>query len=136
MCPRMLTLTSLPAPKPMASPTRFATELARDMRFSSGGNLRPSATTPIVNRFPQLSRRAMYGHTFFMLKRISRMRMTCAPPGNTRCQRNPAGIAAHQFDQHHAMMCLGGGVQLVDTIGSGMHGGVESKRDLGGGKIV
>jgi len=38
--------------------------------------------------------------------------------GNARVQRDPACIAAHDFDHHHAVMRFGGGVNLVDRVGA------------------
>ena len=71
---------------------------------------------------------------FCTVKGISGIRMTWAPPGNALVQRDPAGVAAHDFDHHHAVMRLGRGVNLV--VGSRGDGGVEAEGDVGGRQIV
>ena len=49
---------------------------------------------------------------------------------------DPAGVAAHNFDEHDAMMTFGGGVKTVDGLGSDDQGGVKTKSDFGGVEIV
>jgi hypothetical protein len=39
------------------------------------------------------------------------------PAGNARAQRQPAGIASHDFDQDDAVVAVGGAVQPVDGFG-------------------
>ena len=43
--------------------------------------------------------------------------------GNAGGQRYPACVASHKFQHHHAVMALGGCVQLVDGFGRRAHGG-------------
>ena len=47
--------------------------------------------------------------------------------GHARMQRNPARIAAHDFDDHDAAVRLGGRVQPIDGVGRERHGGVEAE---------
>jgi hypothetical protein len=56
--------------------------------------------------------------------------------GNAGVQRDPACVAAHHFDHHHAVMRLGGGVNLVDRVGCRGDGGIEAEGDVGGRQIV
>ena len=56
--------------------------------------------------------------------------------GDAGFERDPAAVASHDLDHHHAMMRGGGGVNFVERIGHGMQRSIESKRDLGGRKIV
>src|SRR5215471_3257734 len=56
--------------------------------------------------------------------------------GDAGMKRNPARVAAHDFNEHDAMMAFGGGVKAVDGFGGNDDGGVETERHVGGGKIV
>ena len=58
------------------------------------------------------------------------------PPGNARLERNPAGVAPHQFDYHYAVMGFGRGVQLVDGVGGGVHGRVKAECNFSRRQIV
>ncbi len=56
--------------------------------------------------------------------------------GETRVQRDPAGMAAHDLAHHHAVVALGGGVQAVDRVRRDLHRGVEAERHVGRGEVV
>src|SRR5258708_15467769 len=56
--------------------------------------------------------------------------------GDAGFKGDPAAVAAHDLNHHHAMMRCGRGVNLVDGIGDGVQGGIESECDLGGGEII
>ncbi len=56
--------------------------------------------------------------------------------GDSGVQGNPSGVASHDFDDHDAMVRLGGGVDAVDGIGCDVDGGVEAEGDIGGGEVV
>jgi len=56
--------------------------------------------------------------------------------GDAGFKSDPAAVAAHDLNHHHAMMRCGRGVNLVDGIGDGVQRGIESECDLGGGEIV
>ncbi len=49
---------------------------------------------------------------------------------------DPAGVAAHHLDDHHAVVRLRGGVQAVDRVGHDLHGGLEAERDVGAAEVV
>ena len=51
-------------------------------------------------------------------------------------QRDPATIAAHHFDHHHAVMRGRRGVNLVDGVSNGVQRRVEAEREFGGRQIV
>ena len=56
--------------------------------------------------------------------------------GNAGLQRDPAGIASHDFDSHDPVMRFGGGVDFVDRIGGRVQGGVKAEGHVGGGQVV
>src|SRR5436309_1100474 len=49
---------------------------------------------------------------------------------------NPAGVAAHDFNDYCSMVRLRGGVQFVDGVGCGLQGSVEAERYFGGRKVI
>ncbi len=51
-------------------------------------------------------------------------------------QGDPPGVASHDLHDHHALVALGGGVDLVDRFGGRLDCGVESKRELGSADVV
>ena len=51
-------------------------------------------------------------------------------------QRDPSRIAAHHFDDHHAAVRFGRGVQAVNRVRGDVQRGVETERDLRGGQVV
>ena len=55
---------------------------------------------------------------------------------DTRGDRDPAGVAAHEFDDHHAVVRLGRGVEPVDRLGRDRHRGVEADRGVGADNVV
>ena len=57
-------------------------------------------------------------------------------PTNAGMKRDPSGVAAHDFDEHNAMMTFRGGVKTVDGLSSDDQRGVEAKRDFSGIEIV
>ena len=50
--------------------------------------------------------------------------------------RDPAGVAAHDFEHHHAVVALRRGAEAVQRIGGARNGGIEAERQGGGLKIV
>ena len=50
--------------------------------------------------------------------------------------RDPAGVAAHDLDDHDALVRLGRAVQAVDGLGGDRHGRVEAERRLRVRQIV
>ncbi len=56
--------------------------------------------------------------------------------GNAGFERDPAGVAPHDFDHHDAVVRFGGGVDLVHRVGGGVDRGIEAEGDFGGGEIV
>src|SRR4029077_9643145 len=56
--------------------------------------------------------------------------------GKSGMQRDPASIAAHHFDYHHAVMAFGGGVQAINRVGGHMERGVEPESEFRGHQIV
>ena len=49
---------------------------------------------------------------------------------------DPAGVAAHDFDDLDAGVGFGGGVEAVDGFGGDGDGGVEAEADVGAGEVV
>src|SRR5579862_9726115 len=56
--------------------------------------------------------------------------------GDAAHDGDPAGVAAHHLDDHHAVVRLGRRMQAVDRLGRDRHGGVEPERVVGAGEIV
>ena len=64
------------------------------------------------------------------------MRITSPPPEMPAVHRNPAGIAAHDFEHHHAVVALRGGAQAVQRVGGAGDGGIEAEGEGGGFEVV
>ena len=58
------------------------------------------------------------------------------PAGDAGVRRDPAGVAAHDLDDHHPVVALGGGVQAVDRVGGDLHRGREPERQVGADDVV
>src|SRR5262249_17699987 len=56
--------------------------------------------------------------------------------GDAAHHRDPARVAAHHLDDHHAVVRLGGRVEAVDRLGRDEDGGVEAERVVGAGEVV
>ena len=56
--------------------------------------------------------------------------------GHAGVHGDPAGVAAHDLADDHAVVRLGGGVQAVDRVGGDLHGGLEAERVVGAGEVV
>ena len=56
--------------------------------------------------------------------------------GDAGGDSDPAGIAAHDFDDLDARVGFGGGVEAVDRFGGDGDGGVETEAGVGAGEIV
>src|SRR5581483_5536219 len=66
------------------------------------------------------------------LRNEDHMCTTC----DTSPNRYPSCIAPHDFNDHHAMVRLCRGMNLVNCIRRGLQSGIEAESYLGGGKIV
>ena len=55
---------------------------------------------------------------------------------DTAPQRDPSGVATHDFQNHHALVGFGGGVESVEAINDGGDGAVETEGHRGGAEIV
>ena len=51
-------------------------------------------------------------------------------------ERDPARVAAHHLDHHHAVVGLRGRVQPVDRLGGDLERRVEAEGHIGGGEVV
>ena len=56
--------------------------------------------------------------------------------GDAGMERDPAGAAAHDFDEHDAVMAFGGGVEAVERVSGDVERGVKAESDFSGAKIV
>jgi DNA-binding response OmpR family regulator len=56
--------------------------------------------------------------------------------GQRRGQADPSGVAAHDLDDHDALVALGGGVQPLERLGHHLDRGGEPDRHLGGLEVV
>ena len=104
--------------------------------FNSGGSFMPSATTTMVKKLASLFALRNVAAHMPNRKRNLRDENYMRAAGDSGVKRDPAAIAAHHLDHHHAMMRFRSGVNLVDGVGYGVQGGIKAERDLGGGKIV
>ena len=71
-----------------------------------------------------------------MSKGSSGMRIIVGAAGDARPRGDVAGVAAHDLDDHHPVVRLGGGVQPVDGLGGDLHRGVEAEGELGARQVV
>ncbi len=58
------------------------------------------------------------------------------PTGDARPRGDVPGVAAHDLDDHHPVVRLGGGVEPVDGVDGDLHGGVEAEGELGAREVV
>ena len=58
------------------------------------------------------------------------------PAGQPRLQHQPAGVAAHGFDNHHAVVAVGRAFDPVQGLGDGGHGRIKAKAALAVSNIV
>src|SRR6266481_2575194 len=56
--------------------------------------------------------------------------------GDSSVQGDPACVAAHDFDEHDAVMGFGGSVEAVDCLRGDDEGGVETEGDFRGIEVV
>ena len=66
----------------------------------------------------------------------SGIRITSAPPAIPLIDGDPARVAAHHLDDHHAVVRLGGRVQPVDRLGADGDGRVEAEGVVGRREVV
>ena len=62
--------------------------------------------------------------------------MTSALPESPLYRADPPRVPPHQLHDHHPVVALRRRVQLVDRLGGGADGGVESERALGAAHVV
>jgi hypothetical protein len=48
----------------------------------------------------------------------------------------PAGVAAHHLDHHHAVVAHGGGVDLIETFRGRVYGGIEAEGSFTASQII
>ena len=128
--------TSFFEPAAMALPIRLPIGLARRFSFNSGGNFTPSATTTMVKCLPDFLALANAAADVLDSERNFRNQNNVGAACDAGFERDPATVAAHHFNHHHAMMRGCGGVNLIDCIRDGVKRGIESERHLGGREIV
>ena len=56
--------------------------------------------------------------------------------GDAAVERDPSGMAPHDFDDDNAVVRFGGGVDAVDGAGGDVDRGIEAKGEVGAGEIV
>ena len=59
-----------------------------------------------------------------------------AAGGDAGVKSDPAGVSAHDFDDHDAMVAGGGGMDFIEGVGGGIDGGVEAEGDFGADQVV
>ena len=75
-------------------------------------------------------------HTSSMSNGRSGIRITSAPPAMPGVDGEPAGVAAHDLDDDHAVVGLGRGVQPVDRVRRDLHRGLEAEREVRGARSL
>jgi len=84
----------------------------------------PVSQATIECRDPQASRAWMAFATASMSNGISGEQRV-GTRGHSRMQRDPAGVAVHNFDDHHPVLAVCRGVQPVDALGGEADRSVE-----------
>ena len=91
----------------------------------------PSATTTMLKCRPAASRRRdLLAHLLDVERDLGNQDHVRAA-GEPAVQGDPARVASHQLHHEHAVVALGGGVQLVERLGGGADRGVESEASAG-----
>jgi hypothetical protein len=57
-------------------------------------------------------------------------------PGDPGVRRDPPRVPAHDLEDDHAVVRLGGRVEPVDRVGADLHRGVEPEREVGRVEVV
>ena len=56
--------------------------------------------------------------------------------GDAAPESDPAGVATHHFEDHHALVTFSGGVEAVEGIDNGADGAVEAEGEGGGAEVI
>src|SRR5204862_7041276 len=56
--------------------------------------------------------------------------------GHSRMRGDPAGVPAHNFDNHDALVRFGSGVETIDRFRYDLNSSVETERVVGAGQVV
>ena len=96
----------------------------------------PSLTTTIEKSLPRAWRWRISSAQRSTVSGNSGISTTSAPPAMPLVDREPARVASHDLDDHHAVVRLRGGVQAVDRLGRDRDGGVEAERLVGRREVV
>ena len=75
-------------------------------------------------------------HQPFVVKGNLRKQDDIRSPGEAAVQGDPSSMAPHRFDDHHALVRAGSGMQAVERVGHAGDGAVESERGLRCLKVV
>jgi hypothetical protein len=59
-----------------------------------------------------------------------------ASPGEPGMKGDPACVAPHDLDHHHAVVRLRGGVEAVDRVGRDLERGIEAEGEVRGPEVV
>ena len=86
--------------------------------------------------FPRACRRSISSQRLLDRDRLLGDQDHVGAAGDPAHDRDPAGVAAHHLDDHHAVVRLRGRVQPVDRLGRDRDGGVEAERVVGGREVV
>src|SRR5437879_12111785 len=64
---------------------------------------------------------ADFGSDLVHIKRLLRNEYYVGPAGDSAVNGDPTGVSAHDFDDHDAVMSLGGSVHAVDRLSHTVH---------------
>ena len=121
--PRAASRTGRPPPEPFRVPALAASMSDNDPSMGRA----PSATTTMLNRAPRASRSRRHGGNFIDVVRNLGNQDDVGAAGDTAVERDPAGIAPHDFDDHDPAMRFGRGVKAIDRIGGEVDCRIESE---------
>ena len=96
----------------------------------------PSLTTTIENVRPLAWRRRSRVADLVDVERALGHEDHVGAAGHARVGGDPAGVAAHDLDDDHAVVRLGGRVQAVDRVGRDLHRGLEAEGVVGAREVV
>ena len=89
-----------------------------------------------VKCFPFFSRSLHRLANRFVMERNFRNQDDIRAAGHARVNGDPAGVTAHDFEHHHAVVAFRRGVQAIQRIRGAGHRGIKPERDRGGGEVV
>src|SRR5207245_8509587 len=73
---------------------------------------------------------ANFGCNFIYIERLFGDQNYVSAAGDAAVNRNPTGVAAHDFNHHHATVRLSGCMYTINRFSDHVHGGVEPECEI------